>query len=1127
VRRLSSRWSELQPHYDVVVVGSGYGGAVTASRLSRAGRKVCVLERGREFQPGDYPDTIMEGAGEIQLDTPLGHVGSRIGLYDLRLNTEMNAFIGCGLGGTSLVNANVSLRPDRRVFDDARWPQALRSDLPTRLDEGYTRALAMLQPVAYPDTSPQLRKLKALEASARAVKGRFYRPPINVTFTAGRNAAGVEQSACTLCGDCVSGCNYGAKNTVLMNYLPDAFDHGASVFTQVGVRSVERANGAWRVRYQLLESGREAFDGPELVVDADVVVLAAGTLGSTEILLRSKQRGLASSDRIGQGFSGNGDVLGFAYNTRREIDPIGWGQHRRAAVGPCITGIIDTREVGSLEEGFVIEEGSVPGAIGGFLSPMLAAAAKPFDGNGARGWLARLESIVRGPRVGAVANTQVFLVMAHDDGGGLLRLENDRLRIHWPGVGSQPIFARIADSLERASKAIGGTYVASPLSAKLLGTQLITVHPLGGCGMAEDAAGGVVNHKGQVFSGANGAAVYEGLYVGDGAIIPRPLGVNPLITISALAERNSRLIAHDRGWRIDDGPRSTPPRQGIAARLGIEFTETMRGHISTAVLSDDYEAAEEAARKDDSRCEFTLTILSDDLETLIGAFQHPARIIGTVTANALSAEPMTATNGEFRLFPRDPERVETRQMHYRMLLKSIEGKSYLFDGTKFVHDDPGLDMWSDTTTLLVTIRAGEDASGPIVARGRLHIQLLDFARQLATLRVTNASGISERLRATARFGKFFAGALYDTYGGAIAGPHLLDPLAPPRKRRPLRIDVDPEVHNFRTADGVMLQLTRYPGGTRGPVLLAHGLGVSSRIFTIDTIDTNLTEYLVSRGFDTWLLDFRASIELPASRGQFSADDIAKYDFPAAVDLVRKTASVDSIHAIVHCFGSTAFLMSMLDGLQGVASAVCSQATMHVVVPRVARLKAGLHLPEMLNAVGFESLNAYADKGEHWYEQLFDKALQLYPLPADEACKSAVCHRISFMYALLYEHAQLDEMTHDAGLAEMFGVANVRCFAQLAELVKHGHLVDVDGNERYLPNIKRLAIPITYIHGARNVCFLPEGSAKDVALLRKSNPSVRYDRVLVPGYGHIDCIFGKRASIDVYPHILAHLDRVRA
>jgi cholesterol oxidase len=127
LQRLSSPIPELSGHAAVVVVGSGYGGAITASRLARAGQQVWVLERGRELHPGEFPDTLPEALGDAQLHHGSGQFGSRTALYDLRARGDMNVFVGCGLGGTSLVNANVALRADPRVFERSSWPAELRA----------------------------------------------------------------------------------------------------------------------------------------------------------------------------------------------------------------------------------------------------------------------------------------------------------------------------------------------------------------------------------------------------------------------------------------------------------------------------------------------------------------------------------------------------------------------------------------------------------------------------------------------------------------------------------------------------------------------------------------------------------------------------------------------------------------------------------------------------------------------------------------------------------------------------------------------------------------------------------------------------------------------------------------
>ena len=768
MNRIASSIASIENRYDAVVVGSGYGAAIAASRLARAGRRVCVLERGREFLPGEYPATPVQAAEQMQLDTPEGRIGPVTGLYDMRVNADINVFVGCGLGGTSLVNANVALRPEPRVFDDPRWPGALRADVHRALAEGYARAEAMLQPQPYPENGEPLPKLQALAASAEAMGARFYRPPINVHFQAGTNAAGVQQAACTLCGDCVSGCNPGAKNTLLMNYLPDAVRHGAAVFTCAAVSHVERAGSGWRVHFQEVGVGREAFDAPPLFVEADVVALGAGALGSTEILLRSAQHGLALSPQLGRSFTSNGDVIGFGYDMTPPINGIGRGEHADVApVGPCIAGIVDLRGQAELAQGMVIEEGSIPGAVGRLLPAAFAAAAHAggADPKGLRARLARgideAESAFGGPYHGAVHHTQTYLVMTHDSADGRMALEDDRLRIHWPGVGDEPIFDTVNRRLAAATQPLGGSYVANPLWSPLLKHSLITVHPLGGCAMADDAAAGVVDHKGRVFAGAAGDSVHDGLYVCDGSVMPCSLGVNPLLTISAVAERCCALLAADRGWTIAYAPLQDAVVADGAPHLGLRFTETMKGFIATGAA--DFQSGDAQGRTAGSPLAFTLTVASDDLADMLGNPAHRATIAGTVDAPSLSPRPLSVTEGQFQLFVPDPAAPSSRRMNYRMRLSAEDGRHYRFDGFKEVVPGRLLDAWAETTTLYITVQPEGDGDPSHTAMGILHIAPLDFARQMTTLRVTNAPDDAAALAAAARFGRFFAGTLFETY----------------------------------------------------------------------------------------------------------------------------------------------------------------------------------------------------------------------------------------------------------------------------------------------------------------------------------------------------------------------------
>ena len=1141
MRRLSRSIADLKLRYDVIVVGSGYGGGVAASRLARCGKRVAVLERGREFAIGDFPDRLIEAQEQFQLSQDGKHLsGSELGLYDLRLGKDMHVFLGCGLGGGSLINANVSLPPDPRVWDDPVWPVEINTDQ-TR-QEGFARAQEVLRPVPYPDTQP-LAKLKALEVSGNALHTDVVRPPINVTFERQVNYAGVEQPACTLCGDCCAGCNVGAKNTVQVTYLADAFNHGAEIFTEVRVSHVQSERGRWRVHFEPLGHDREKFASPEQSITADVVVLAAGTLGSTEILLRSRERGLLVSDQVGKRFTGNGDVLAFAYNNNVPVNGIGVGEPPVAdtgPVGPCITGLIDLRSKERLEDGMVIEEGSIPSGLAPVLPTLMAAGADKFGKDMDRGLLDSMEeharerqSLLFGPYQGAIHRTQTYLVMSHDYGDGQIALAGDGAKVDWPGVADQPIFAAIEANLKKATLATGGTYIRNPITNTVFGHNLISVHPLGGCAMGQDRTKGVVNHKCQVFNAHPDAApdtVHEGLYVCDGSIMPRPLGVNPLLTISALSERAMIHLAHDRGWSFDDDAKldapllvASPSGREKLAPAGVEFTERMAGYVSPAV-SLPHATAARRGEEAGTALSFTVTVLIDDVDHFVDDSEHRGRIIGSVACPYLSPYPLEIFDGVFNLMRSDEGAVETKRFDYRFSLGARDGTEYLFEGHKVVRSDASLDLWRDTTRLFVDIHKGAKGEFGRVARGMLEIAPNDFYVQMQTLKGTGGEDTADRLRAVAKFGRFFSRELFDTYGGVLVRPGRYD-VVNPRKKRDLRVP-EPEVHLAQTSDGKILKLTRYQGGRKGPVVLTHGLGVSSLIFSIDTIDTNLLEYMVTAGYDVWLLDYRASIDLTYARELWTADDVATKDYPAAIAKVRAVTAASTVQVVAHCFGATTFSMAMLAGLQGVRSAVISQISTDYVVPWFPqRLLAFLRAPSFFDWMEIDAVDARATTADNLSERLLDKLLAvIVPVPRSERTHNATSNRITALYGRLYQLDQLNAATVDYGLAEMFGEANIDAFKQLALFARRGHVLDHAGNDVYLPNIDRLALPISFIHGAKNACFLPLSTERTFERLAEANGRQLYERHVIPGYGHIDCIFGKNAATDVFPLIVAHLDK---
>ena len=530
--KLSRSIDTLKPRYDVVVVGSGYGGGVSAARLAGAGKNVCVLERGREILTGEFPGRFPDLKNDLRVRGGAVDMGPDTALLDVRIGADMHVVVGNGLGGGSLVNAGVSLRPDARVFADDVWPGQIAQD--GTLDEGYRRAEHWLRPASDPRAS-DMTKYKVLEKAGRALGHEIMAPRVAVSFDENTNPAGITQPACTRCGDCCGGCNVGAKNTVALTYLPEAVRHGAEVFCEITVRHVEKVrDGGWRLHAVCTGGARDDDASEEIVIEAAAVVLSAGTLGSTEILLRSRDKGLSLSDRLGQRFSANGDIIAFGYGAKVPVNCVGVGHPPKlegVEIGAAVSGQLEIRDPSELANELNVQEGALPSAI----APALPVMFLP---NGRL--LGAVQSLISGVYKGPFASMQTFFAVSHDSASGRFRLDDDRLVLVWPNAKDQPVYERLDAILSALVQDAGGEYVKNPLSGTVMGHQPATAHPLGGCGMGSDRGNGVVNHKCQVFDGATGAGtsdVHAGLYVIDGAIIPRSLGVNPLLTITALAER--------------------------------------------------------------------------------------------------------------------------------------------------------------------------------------------------------------------------------------------------------------------------------------------------------------------------------------------------------------------------------------------------------------------------------------------------------------------------------------------------------------------------------------------------------------------------------------------------------------
>ena len=653
---LSTPTSELQSEYGVIVVGSGYGGAIAAYRMADEAMaqangnglpafSVCLLERGIERQAGDFPSSFLKGVREMQADTRLGHVGSRTGLFDFRTNKDVSVLVGCGLGGTSLINAGVMVPPTPEVLNK-KFPAKLGDQIKAQFNEVRKNLGVSTCP---PEIT--LEKVKWLQSAGTPMALKVKPAHVSISFKTHVNAFDMQVKECVLCGSCISGCNHSAKNTVAMNYLPGAAGKGAAIFCGVETRAVERgADGWWLVHARLNDKTLGAYGNSDVVIRARMVFLAAGTLGSTEILLRSRDaHRLDVSDKLGFGFSGNGDVIAFGYNTPDRVNGFGYGTYipPDTAVGPTIAAIIDDRSSPDKSKRMMIEEGAIPGALRlplRFGAPLMARMTHrrgddTFDFRFKHIWR-EIDSVIRGPHHGALARTQTFLAMADDDGDGEMKLSRDRLRIIWTDAGQRELYTTIARRLQSITRAMKGRYVINPFWSRLFGRRLLTVHPLGGCCVGENATDAVVDPSGQVFTGGKRPAEHDPrhppdqthahLYVCDGSIIPEPLATNPALTISAFAEHVAQTAVQDPAVQAvlqqAPKPRTWPGRIDRSV-AGIQYAERLRGKLWL-----DGEM---------TRLELVLRISAESVEELLDSPAHTARIVGVVRT-ATCPNPITA-----------------------------------------------------------------------------------------------------------------------------------------------------------------------------------------------------------------------------------------------------------------------------------------------------------------------------------------------------------------------------------------------------------------------------------------------------------------------------------------------------
>ncbi|MDI3419733.1 GMC family oxidoreductase [Streptomyces luteolus] len=527
--------------YDVLVVGSGFGGSVSALRLTEKGYRVGVLEAGRRFTRSELPRNSWDLKNYLWAPA--------LGLYGIqRIHLLGNVMVlaGAGVGGGSLNYANTLYVPPAPFFNDPQWRDI--TDWQEELKPYYDQAQRMLGVRLNPTMTPSDVHLKAT-AEAMGVGDSFHMAPVGVFYGDGEDAtgeakakpggevadpyfggAGPSRKACTECGECMTGCRHGAKNTLNENYLHLAEQAGATIHPMTSVVSVtEDSRGGFAVATLPTDNKRK---GKGRVFRAERVVIAAGTYGTQTLLHRMKDSGLLPhiSDRLGDLTRTNSEALVGAQTDNRRYKK----RHGAAKVdftqGVAITSSIHPDGDTHIEP---VRYGKGSNAMGG-----MTVLQVPYSSRRVAAWLANcakhpVQSLRSLSNRRWSERTIIGLVMQSLD-NSLTTYRKEK------GLGKGLLTARQGHGAPNPNQIQAATEAASLLAreingfagsniGELMGTPL-TAHFLGGCPIGGDASSGVIDPYHRLFG-------HSGISVVDGAAVSANLGVNPSLTITAQAER--------------------------------------------------------------------------------------------------------------------------------------------------------------------------------------------------------------------------------------------------------------------------------------------------------------------------------------------------------------------------------------------------------------------------------------------------------------------------------------------------------------------------------------------------------------------------------------------------------------
>ena len=532
----------MEYDYDYIVIGSGFGGSVSALRLAEKGYSVAVLEMGKRFTTEDFPKTTWQVRKHLWKPKWMMY-----GIFQITRLKDMQIFHGAGVGGGSLVYANTLLKPPAKVFKDPRWPDD--DSWEEKLSPHYELAKFMLGATEAKSIYPADEALRELVDGDMGCGNTFKKHTVGVYFgESGKtvadpyfNGEGPERTGCIECGACMVGCRYNAKNTLDKNYLYLAEQRGVDIIPETRVIDIQPLEEGGYVLET--EESTKLFNKKRGALRAKGVVVSASVLGTVNLLAQCKERGSLPklSNRLGDYVRTNNEAL-LSISAKNDTVDYGRGIAISSGAHPDAYTHVEMVRFGNVADSLMV------------LTTLLTGAGKPWPR-----WLRLVGNIVTKPidflktlwAFGQSKRTTIVLVMQPLTSHLKLRLKKK----FWgakldteliPGQEVPHYMPQANEITNKLANKLDG--IPQSLLADVIGSTGSTAHILGGATMGSSPEEGVCDAKGRVYG-------YDNLYVADGSIVPANLGVNPSLTITALAEYVMSHVPDKEGATLKPAPR--------------------------------------------------------------------------------------------------------------------------------------------------------------------------------------------------------------------------------------------------------------------------------------------------------------------------------------------------------------------------------------------------------------------------------------------------------------------------------------------------------------------------------------------------------------------------------------------